>query len=87
MKGITDQIQGIITIDNLRKYCLHLIDVNRTICHRLTQLLPFIQVPFECFGMGIVIFGLDVAVNSVGQGDSIGSFERNRQLIRHSCQS
>ena len=70
------------TID-LHKDRLHSVNVNRTIRHRFTQLLPFIQVPLKRFGMDIVDFGTDVAVYGVRQGDGIGSLEGNGQLVRH----
>jgi hypothetical protein len=57
--------------------------VNRTVRHRFTQLLPFIQVPFKRIGMDIVVFGTDVTIDGVRQGDSIGSLEGDGQLVRH----
>jgi hypothetical protein len=81
--GMTQGINGIVQINNSHKEGLNLINVNRTVRHRFTQLLPFIQVPLKRFGMDIVIFGTDVAVNSVRQRDSISSLERDGQLIRH----
>lgn len=78
--GINDSVQ----IGNLLKDRLNLIDVNRTIRRRrLTQRLPFTQVPFERIGMDVAIFGSDVVVNRFGQGDHIGFLEGNGQLVGH----
>jgi hypothetical protein len=76
-------IDGIVLINNSHKDRLNLVDVNRTIHHRFTQLLPFSQVPFKRFGMDCVDFGTDVAIDGVRQGDSIGSLEGDGQLVRH----
>jgi hypothetical protein len=80
---MTQGINGIVQINDSHEESLNLINVNRTIRHRFTQLLPFIQVPLKRFGMDIVIFGTDVAINGVRQRDGIGSLERDGQLIRH----
>ena len=80
---MTRGIDGIVQINDLHKDRLNLVNVNRTVRHHFTKLLPFIQVPFKRFWMNIVIFGTDVAVNGVGQGDSIGSLEGDGQLVRH----
>ena len=77
--GINKSVQ----IENLLKDCFNLIDVNRTIRRRLTQRLPFTQVPFERIGMDVAILGLDMVVNRFGQGDNIGFLEGNGQLVRH----
>jgi len=79
MVGINEFVQ----IENVLKDRFNLIDVNRTIRRRLTQRLPFTQVPFECIGMDVAIFGSDVVVNRFGQRDNIGFFEGNGQLVRH----
>jgi len=79
---MTDGINEFVQINNLLKDGVDLIDVNRTIHHRLTQFLPFAQIPFERFGVDIVTFGFDVVVNGVCQGDGIGSLEWNRHLVR-----
>jgi len=71
--GINKSVQ----IENLLKDCFNLIDVNRTIRRRLTQCLPFTQVPFERIGMDVAILGSDVVVNRFGQGDNIGFLEGN----------
>jgi hypothetical protein len=81
-KWVIQGLDGIVQID-LQKDRFNLINVNRTVRHRFTQLIPSIQVPLKRFGMGIVIFGTDVAVYGVCQGNSIGSFEGNGQLVRH----
>ena len=70
-------------INNSHKNRLNLVDVNRTVHHRFTQLLPFIQVPVKRFGVDVVFFGMDVAIDSVRQGDGIGSLEGEGQLVRH----
>jgi hypothetical protein len=80
---MTQGIDRIVQINDSHEDGLNLINVNRTVRHRFTQLLPFIQVPLKRFGMDIVIFGTKVAVNGVRQRDSIGSLERDGQLIRH----
>jgi hypothetical protein len=80
---MTQGIDGNVLINNSHKDLLNLVDVNRTVRHRFTQLFPFIQVPFKRFGMDIVVFGTDVAIDGVRQGDSIGSLEGDRQLVRH----
>lgn len=80
---MTDGIHEFVQINNLLKNRVDLIDMNRTIRHRLTQFLPFTQIPFERFGMDVVAFGFDVVVNGVCQGNSIGSLEGDRQLVRH----
>lgn len=79
--GINESVQ----IGNLLKDRLDLIDMNRTIRRRrrLTQRLPFTQVPFERIGMDVAIFGTDVVVNRGGQGDDIGFLEGNGQLVGH----
>ena len=74
---------GKVLINNSHKDRLNLVDVNRIARHRFTQLLPSIQVPFKRFGMDIVIFGTDVAVDGVRQGDRVGSLEGDGQLVRH----
>lgn len=79
MVGINEFMQ----IESLLKDYFNLIDVNRTIRRRLTQRLPFAQVPFERIGMDVAIFGSDVVVNRFGQGDNIGFLEGNGQLVRH----
>jgi hypothetical protein len=78
-----DGTNEFVQIDNLLKNHIDLIDVNRTIRYRLTQLLPFTQIPFERFGMDIVAFGFDVVVNGVCQRDRVGPLERDRQLVCH----
>lgn len=80
---MTQGIDGNVLINNLHKDRLNLVNVNRTARHRFTQLFPFIQVPFKRFGMDIVVFGTDVAIDGVRQGDGIGSLEWNGQLVRH----
>lgn len=80
---ISQRVDGNVLINNSHKDRLNLVDVNRTTCHRFTQLLPSIQVPFKRFGMDIVVFGTDVAIDGVRKGDSIGSLERDGQLVRH----
>ena len=77
--GINKSMQ----IENLLKDCFNLIDVNRTIRRRLTQRLPFTQVPFERIGMDVAIFGSDVVVNRFGQRENIGFLEGDGQLVRH----
>lgn len=76
-------IDGNVLINSSLKDRLNLVDVNRTVCHRFTQLFPFIQVPFKRFGMDCVVLGSDVGIDGVRQGDSIGSFEGDGQLVRH----
>jgi hypothetical protein len=80
---MTQVIDGNVLISNSHKDRLNLVDVNRTARHRFTQLFPSIQVPFKRFGMDIVVFGTDVAIDGIRQGDSIGSLEGNGQLVRH----
>lgn len=74
-------ISKVMRVDNLREYCLYLIDVNRTVRHSLAQLLPSINVPFERLRMDVVILGLNVVVDGIPQRDSVGPLERNGQLI------
>jgi hypothetical protein len=66
-----------------RKDCLDLVDVNRTVYRRFAQFFPSTEVPFERFGMGVVNFGSDVAVDGVCQRDGVRSLEGDRQLVRH----
>jgi hypothetical protein len=80
---MTQLFDGDVLINNSHKDRLNLVDVNRTVRHRFTQLLPFIQVPFKRFGMDIVVFGTDVTIDGIRQGDSIGSLEGDGQLVRH----
>jgi hypothetical protein len=80
---MTQGIDENVLINNSHKDRLNLVDVNRTVRHRFTQLLPSVQVPFKRFGMGIVVFGTDVTIDGVRQGDRIGSFEGDGQLVCH----
>ena len=80
---MTQGIDGNVLINNSHKDRLNLVDVNRIVRHRFTQFLPSIQVPFKRFGMGIVTFGTDVAIDGVRQRDRIGSLEGDGQLVRH----
>jgi hypothetical protein len=82
---MTQGIDENVLINNSHKDRLNLVDVNRTVRHRFTQLLPSVQVPFKRFGpgMGIVVFGTDVTIGCVRQGDRIGSFEGDGQLVCH----
>jgi hypothetical protein len=80
---MTQGIDENVLINNSHKDRLNLVDVNRTVRHRFTQLLPFIQVPFKRLGMDIVVFGTDVVIDGVRQGDSIGSLEGDGQVVRH----
>ena len=80
---MSEGMDGNVLISNSHKDRLNLVDMNRTVRHRFTQLFPFIQVPFKRFRMDIVVFGTDVAIDGVRQGDSIGSLERDGQLVRH----
>jgi hypothetical protein len=68
---------------NVLEYRVNLIYVNRTIRHRLAQLLPFAQIPFECFWMDVVTFGSDVVVDGVCQRDGISPLEGDVQLVCH----
>ncbi len=80
---MTQGVDEIVLINDSHKDRLNLINVNRRVRHRFTQLLPFIQVPFKRFGMNTVVLGTDVAVYGVCQRDSIGSLEGDGQLVRH----
>ena len=80
---VSQGIDGNVLINNSHEDRLNLVDVNRTVCHRFTQLLPFSQIPFKRFGMDCVVLGADVTIDGVRQGDGIGSLERDGQLVRH----
>ena len=80
---MSQRVDGNVLINNSHKDRLNLVNVNRIARHRFTQLLPFIQVPFKRFGMDCVVFGTDVAIDGIRQGDGIGSLEGNGQLVRH----
>ena len=80
---MSQRIDGNVLINDSHEDRLNLVDVNRTARHRFTQLFPFIQVPFKRFGMDCVVFGTDVTIDGVCQGDGVGSLEGDGQLVRH----